>query len=134
MWLGLSASLLAGGTARFPQLLPGPGHNQPSNTRTLKALYGIQKRVNIPFTGWRANPVLGAMQEPIPDLSFIIGTHKELKFNGHNIIHVFLKYFPSTPLHLFLKIAWITRFSFYFSIFTNIPWNLISYTKIIKDA
>jgi hypothetical protein len=27
--LGLSASLLAGGTARFPQLPPGPGQQQP---------------------------------------------------------------------------------------------------------
>ena len=58
-------------TAPWSGATPTIKHQDP------KALYGIQKRAYIPFTGWRANPVLGAMQEPIPDLSFIIVTHKE---------------------------------------------------------
>ena len=36
MWLGLTASLLAGGAVRLPQLLPGPG--QPGKNRNLTAL------------------------------------------------------------------------------------------------
>ena len=35
-WLGLSASVLAGGVAGFPQLIPGPG--QPEEDRDLTAL------------------------------------------------------------------------------------------------
>ena len=66
-------------TAPWSGATPTIKHQDP------KALYGIQKRAYIPFTGWRANPVLGAMQEPIPDLSFIIGTHKEIQSN-HNLI------------------------------------------------
>ena len=60
--LGLSASVLAGGTDEFPHLPPGPG--QPHT------LYIIEYILNtaLPFAGWRASPALGAMQEPIPDL------------------------------------------------------------------
>jgi hypothetical protein len=62
-WLGLSPSVLAGGTAGSPQLLTGPG--QPP-TETSES-----KDPEIPAryfpAGGRASPALGAMQEPIPD-------------------------------------------------------------------
>ena len=51
--LGLTASLLAGRVAGFPQILPGPG--QPSENRALTAPY-FQRY--LPKTGWRAIPVL----------------------------------------------------------------------------
>ena len=64
--LGLSATLLAGGTARFPQLLPGPGQQL---TRKPELLNPDIPAPHLPLAGWRASPALGAMQEPIPDLS-----------------------------------------------------------------
>ena len=42
--LGLSASLLAGRTARFPQLLPGPGQRNLLNTKTWA--FSIQENVH----------------------------------------------------------------------------------------
>ena len=51
--LGLTASLLAGRVAGFPQILLGPG--QPSENRALTAPY-FQRY--LPKTGWRAIPVL----------------------------------------------------------------------------
>ena len=51
--LGLSASLLAGGTDELPQLFPGPG--QPEENRDLTALICFQR--HLPITGWRASPV-----------------------------------------------------------------------------
>ena len=41
--LGLSASLLAGGTAKSPQLPPGPGHHTTKNTRTLGPLIAFKE-------------------------------------------------------------------------------------------
>ena len=55
--------MLGGGTAGSPQLLPGPGQQLTETSESkdpeIPALY-------FP-AGWRANPALGAMQEPIPD-------------------------------------------------------------------
>jgi hypothetical protein len=64
--LGLSASLLAGGTARLPQLLPGPGQQL---TRIPELKSSGTPAPHFPFAGWRASPALCAMQEPIPDFS-----------------------------------------------------------------
>ena len=58
-WLGLSASLLAGGTAGSPQLLPGPGQRPPTVCQNPEALDGIQQEPYFPITGWRASPVFG---------------------------------------------------------------------------
>ena len=92
------------------------------------------------------NPVLGAMQEPIPDLSFIIVTHKEIKSN-HNLM---VKILTSQMFHPYSCIPQIFPFNsftfisqscmdfpnFHFISFfsTNIPLNLISFTKISNDA
>ena len=50
-WLGLTASLLAGGTARFPQLLPGPGQSDKKQRPDSSYCF----RCHIPITGWRAS-------------------------------------------------------------------------------
>ena len=52
--LGLSASLLAGGTAGSPQLLPGPGQtlSYMSNEPSLGALTSL---CHFPFTGGLCN-------------------------------------------------------------------------------
>ena len=65
--LGLSASVLAGRTNGSPHLLPGPGQLISQTTSNPKAtrICGLKY---LPYTGWRASPALGAMQEPIPDL------------------------------------------------------------------
>ena len=52
--LGLSASLLAGGVARFLQPLPGPGQPPPEYQRLLPDT----KVRHLPSTGWRAIPVV----------------------------------------------------------------------------
>ena len=54
MLLGLSASLLAGGVARFLQPLPGPGQPPPEYQRLLPDT----KVRHLPSTGWRAIPVV----------------------------------------------------------------------------
>ena len=58
--LGLSASLLGGGTARSPKLLPGWAELIPKNLELGPYLH-LEK---VPFA---ASPALGAMQESIPD-------------------------------------------------------------------
>ena len=67
--LGLSASLLAGRASRLPQMPPGPGQHTTFKNHNHKG-QELSTWVHLPFTGGRASPALGAMQEPIPDLSF----------------------------------------------------------------
>ena len=52
--LVLSASLLAGGVARFLQPLPGPGQPPPKYQKLLPDT----KVRHLPSTGWRAIPVV----------------------------------------------------------------------------
>ena len=76
--LGLSPSLLGGGTAGFPQLPPGPGQQltrTPEHNPDVSALY-------LPLAGWRAHPALSAMQEPIPDFSQLLEPKSEQFFRG----------------------------------------------------
>ena len=70
--LGLSASVLAGRTNRVPPVcslvwgnIAHPVNQDPQILISFKEL-----QMHLPFNGWRANPALGAMQEPIPDLSW----------------------------------------------------------------
>ena len=51
MWLGLTASLLAGRAVRLPQPLPGPGH--PGRNRDLTALIVLAR--NFPLTRRQCN-------------------------------------------------------------------------------
>ena len=44
IWLGLTASLLAGRAVSLPQLLPGPGH--PGQNRDLTALIVYSRNLN----------------------------------------------------------------------------------------
>jgi hypothetical protein len=60
--LGLSVSLLAGGAARFPQLLPGPS----TKHQDLRSKMAFSDFVPPP-AGWLESPAVSAMQEPIPD-------------------------------------------------------------------
>ena len=64
--LGLSASLLAGRASRLPQMPPGPGQHTTFKNHNHKG-QELSTWVHLPFTGGRASPALGAMQEPIPD-------------------------------------------------------------------
>ena len=67
--LGLSASLLAGGTDELPQLFPGPG--QTEENRDLTALICFQR--HLPITGWRASPVFKVQcRVPRPDYQDLI--------------------------------------------------------------
>ena len=81
-WLGLSASLLAGRTNRVPpecSLVRGNiAHPVNQNLQILTSLKELQ--MYFPFTGWRASPALGAMQEPIPDLSWFLQKKENLYF------------------------------------------------------
>ena len=62
--LGLSVSLLAGGAARFPQLLP----SLSTKHQDLMSKMAYSEFVPPP-AGWLESPAVSGMQEPFPDLS-----------------------------------------------------------------
>lgn len=76
--LALTVTLLASGTARFPQLLPGPGQ---SLTRIPELVNLDIPARHLPLAGWHASQALGAMQEPIPDFNFKCKLLKSQKSN-----------------------------------------------------
>ena len=58
--------MLDGRKARLPQLFPGPGQRHLEH-HSLK-LMTVLTEPNLPYTGERASPVMGAMQGLNPDL------------------------------------------------------------------
>ena len=91
MLLGLSATLLAGGVARFLQPLPGPGQPPPECQRLLPDT----KVRHLPSTGWRAIPVVlltekmsQLSREPNPWLDILIKQNRFLCWTHSDCSHL----------------------------------------------